>query len=250
MTLGKVLILEQRTAYFQDVDPAGGMGGLFVRAGGLDPGEAVLADMETVRARRPDPADYAGVIVTGSLAMASDGLPWMLELREWLAAAVAGGLPVLGVCFGHHILALALGGEVGWHPSCQELGPHEINFLPGAPPRDDDPLLCGLPDRFAAFLAHSQTVSRPPRGAKILARSALDPHQILSYGPGVLGVQFHPEFTQEIVDVFVKDDAPPHPGGPQKVLLGDAPVGSNPAAGIIRRFVNLAANGRRTAAAG
>src|SRR5690606_40927594 len=64
----------------------------------------------------PDPGGIAGAVVTGSPAMVTDRLPWSERTAEWLRRAVAQGTPVLGVCYGHQLLAHALGGVVAANP--------------------------------------------------------------------------------------------------------------------------------------
>jgi len=64
---------------------------------------------------------------------------------------------------------------------------------------DDDPFLQGLPSRFAAQISHTDSVTRPPRGARVLARSSREAHQCLCFGPRCYGVQFHPEFGADVM---------------------------------------------------
>jgi len=116
-----------------------------------------------------------------------------------LRRAMTAEVPMFGVCYGHQLLAYALGGEVAYHPQGMEIGTHTIELLPAA---QNDPLLAPLPRQFAANLIHSQTVLTPPAGATVLARSAQDPHQILRYRDNVMTVQFHPEFTDLVMRAF------------------------------------------------
>lgn len=137
------------------------------------------------------PADYCGVVITGSPAMVTERLPWSEQAAEWLRQAMALRLPIFGACYGHQLLAHALGGEVGYHPQGMEVGTLEIELLPAGA---SDRRLMMLPPRFKANLIHSQSVLTPPPGADVLARSAQDDYQILRYGDNALTTQFHPEF--------------------------------------------------------
>jgi GMP synthase (glutamine-hydrolysing) len=92
-------------------------------------------------------------------------------------------------------MAHALGGMVGYHPSGREMGCIDIERLPAG---DTDPWLAECPPRFKAHLTHLQTVLRLPAGARVLARSAHDPHQIVRFSPTAVSMQFHPEFTSDI----------------------------------------------------
>lgn len=65
-------------------------------------------------------------------------------------------------------------------------------------------MLASMPGEFDAFLTHEQTVLVPPDEAIVLGRSDHDPHQILRYGPRAVSVQFHPEFTPEIMSFCIQ----------------------------------------------
>lgn len=149
----------------------------------------------------PLPAEnYCGVVITGSPAMVTDQLPWSEQAAEWLRHAMSIKLPMLGVCYGHQLLAYALGGKVGYHPQGMEIGTLEIELQPGAA---NDKRLAMLPARFKANLIHSQSVLAPPPCAEVLARSQQDAHQILRYGEHALSTQFHPEFNGEIMRSYL-----------------------------------------------
>jgi GMP synthase (glutamine-hydrolysing) len=155
------------------------------------------------------PSAYAGVLVTGSEAMVTDAAPWSLAAGRWLAQAAARpGCKILAVCYGHQLLARSLGGQVDYHPQGPEIGCLDICLRPGAA----HPFLAGLPPRFPANLFHAQSVLDPPLAAARLAASQHDPHQILAYGPDVLGVQFHPEFSGAIAGTYIEFCAPPLAG--------------------------------------
>ncbi len=70
----------------------------------------------------PDAGSVAAVAITGSRAMLTEQAPWMVRSAHWLTAAVERELPVLGICFGHHLLAWALGGM------CQPRSDSECSF--------------------------------------------------------------------------------------------------------------------------
>src|SRR5690606_15176642 len=76
--------------------------------------------------RKPDPlpviSDVAGAIITGSHSMVTDREAWSENLGVWLREAVTAQVPVLGICYGHQLLAHALGGEVAHHPVGLEIG--------------------------------------------------------------------------------------------------------------------------------
>lgn len=140
----------------------------------------------------PSREGFAGAIVTGSAAMVSDRHAWSERAAGWLREAAHAGLPLLGICYGHQLLAHALGGEVGDNPAGREMGTVEVALHPGAA---HDPLFATLPGSFAAQASHLQTVLHPPPQAVVLARSQRDDCQAFRWGQAAWGVQFHPEFS-------------------------------------------------------
>jgi GMP synthase (glutamine-hydrolysing) len=158
------------------------------------------ADVDIVRADAgaalPARSAHAGIIVTGSPAMVSERLRWSEDTAAWLRDRIDAGTPVLGVCYGHQLIAHALGGRVDYHPSGREIGTVAIERLPDA---GNDALLASAPEQFQAHASHQQSVLELPRGAVTLARSAHDPHHAVRYAPNAWGLQFHPEFSVEIM---------------------------------------------------
>jgi GMP synthase (glutamine-hydrolysing) len=148
----------------------------------------------------PSLADIAGIVITGSPAMVTDFEPWTRIAADYLRVAVQKRLPVLGICYGHQLLAQACGGHVGYHPRGREIGTVDIHLTALA---GDDPLLQGMPETFCGHTTHSQTVLTLPPHAQLLAASAHDPHQCFRLGEQAWGVQFHPEFTARVMRRYI-----------------------------------------------
>ena len=148
----------------------------------------------------PPAATVAGAVITGSGAMVTDRLAWSERTAAWIRDAMTAGTPVFGVCYGHQLLAHALGGEVGWLPAGREIGTAPITRAAHATGDGLD----SLPTVFPAHTTHRQTVLVPPAGAEVLAHSALDPNHLLRYAPGVLSSQFHPEFTANRMHAYIE----------------------------------------------
>jgi GMP synthase (glutamine-hydrolysing) len=106
----------------------------------------------------PSPTEISGAIVTGSHAMASHREPWSEATGAWLAQLVAHATPVLGICFGHQLLADALGGEAGDHPQGMEIGTVDVELRPG-PPTMPSWAAC----RRRAHVVHRQSALRLPK---------------------------------------------------------------------------------------
>lgn len=160
-------------------------------AAGLKRNQVEVAGVESGDAL-PPPGDFAGAIVSGSAAMVTDRLDWSERSAAWLKEAAHAGLPLLGICYGHQLLAHALGGEVGDNPEGRYMGTVEVEQLDAAA---DDPLFAGLPARFAAQVTHVQVARRLPDEAVVLARAAHDALHVFRWRQRVWGVQFHPEFS-------------------------------------------------------
>jgi GMP synthase (glutamine-hydrolysing) len=140
----------------------------------------------------PDRDKYAGVFVTGSAAMVTEGHDWSEKSAQWLRDAAQAGQPIFGICYGHQLLAHALGGTVGDNPAGREMGTITVTRLPAA---REDKLFAPLPDAFAAQATHLQSVLAPPPGARVLAATDKDACQAFAWGEHAWGVQFHPEFS-------------------------------------------------------
>ncbi|MGY5955297.1 glutamine amidotransferase [Kosakonia sp. BK9b] len=183
----------------------------------------------------PRPDARRAAIITGSWAMVSDRLPWSEKTAEWIRDAVAIEMSLFGVCYGHQLMAWALGGNVEYHPQGREAGTKTVRLNAAAA---NDPLLSHLPETFPAHLTHRQTVTRLPQGAAVLASSLHDNHQIVRYGPHAVSVQFHPEMTPEIAsDLLRLNRANIEKEGIDADSLVAGVLPAPGAAEILRRFV-------------
>ena len=164
-------------------------------------GDAWAGAYETVDVRVapfPAPDAAAAFVITGSAANVPTRDPWIVATEAWLREVVAAGTPVFGICFGHQLLGQALGGEVRLNPRGREIGTATIERLA------DDPLFDGIPASFPASTTHVDTVAVLPPGAVVLARSSKDDHQAVRFAEAVYGVQFHPEFDDDILRGYLE----------------------------------------------
>jgi GMP synthase (glutamine-hydrolysing) len=188
---------------------------------------------------RPPPLHtLAGAIITGSHAMVTDRAPWSEGLADWLRQAIPGGLPVLGICYGHQLLAQALGGEVADLEPEPEVGTVCVTLTEAS---REDPLFRDLPARFAAHASHVQSARRLPDNAVHLARSTREPHHAFRIGSCAWGVQFHPEFDTYSMHAYVNRWAEKPSAAHRDWHAIRAQVRETPEAALLtRRFARLA----------
>jgi GMP synthase (glutamine-hydrolysing) len=171
--------------------------------------------------------------------MVSDAGPQVESWSEQLREAVALRLPVLGVCYGHQLLAHALGGVVTNHPGGLELGQIEIEMEIAA---QDDPLFSVLPQRFSAYASHLQSIHKLSPGAFIYGANKFERQHAVRFAPSAWGVQFHPEFNQKIMRAYIGYQRPRLKSDEEMHVLRDK-VESLPEAGLLlQRFCQLVDN--------
>ena len=138
----------------------------------------------------PDPQKLEAILLPGSAAgVYDDHLAWMAPLRAFIQTAYADRTPMVGICFGHQIMADALGGEVRKSEKGWGLGRHvyAVKSRPG--------LLQGRGETLSVACSHQDQVIVPPNEAEVILGSEFTPNAGLSYRNGTaLSFQPHPEF--------------------------------------------------------
>ncbi len=184
----------------------------------------------------PAPDEPRAVVITGSSALVTDRLDWSERTARWLPEVLKRGTPILGICYGHQLLAHALGGEVGMNPRGREIGAIEVALTDeGA----RDPVL-GIDRILRVNASHRQSVLRLPEGARLLAGNAADPHQAFAIGERAWGVQFHPEWDHDVIRGYLEERAGilrDEGIDPDALLARVRPSEHGPA--ILRRFAEL-----------
>jgi GMP synthase-like glutamine amidotransferase len=142
----------------------------------------------------PDALDFDGILITGSPASVHDGAPWIAQLEELVRDALKQKTPMFGACFGHQIIARALGARVGYNPQGWVFGRVETEFL------------C-TSQRIALYAAHKEQVFELPAGAEIVARTDGCEIAGFSMNTHVLTTQYHPEMTSDFMSALIAEFA-------------------------------------------
>ena len=127
-----------------------------------------------------------GWLITGSRFAAYEDHPWIPRLEDLLRKAYAAAVPIVGICFGHQILAQALGGRVEKFTGGWSVGPVAYALAEGA-------------DRAWLLTWHQDQVTEKPADAEVVASSPFCEYAALSYGDRAFTIQPHPEFTPDFL---------------------------------------------------
>jgi len=132
-------------------------------------------------------------LITGSPQGVYDSQPWIADLERFIQDSYQAGKKLVGICFGHQILAHALGGhaeksEKGW-----ELGLHSFEINTHKAWMTDKPDQCSL------YFVHQDQVMHLPPEAELLGANDFCPNLLYTIDNKALGIQGHPEFTTEIM---------------------------------------------------
>ncbi len=194
-----ILILKTGSTFSGIAHELGDFEDWIIAATGETPGLFVIAD--GFDEPLPSLEQLSGIIITGSHLMVSDGGPQFDLWSRLLCETVARRLPVLGICYGHQLLAQALGGVISDHPGGLELGQVEIEMATAA---QDDPLFSVLPQKFSAYASHLQSIQKLSPGAFVYGENSFEHHHAVRFAPAAWGVQFHPEFNQRIMRAYIE----------------------------------------------
>ncbi len=142
-----------------------------------------------------------------------DAHPWLKEEKAFIREAVQGqGVPYLGFCLGHQLLADALGGAVG-PAKTPEIGVLDVQLTEAGA---SGVFFDGLPEVFACLQWHSAEVTALPEGAQVLATSPACPVQAMKWGTRAYSMQFHIEIERDTVKVW--GDIPEYADALEKAL--------------------------------
>jgi len=157
------------------------------------------------------PGEYVAALITGSHYHINQRMPWIKHLKDWIVSARYTQLPVLGICFGHQVMASALGARVVRRTSGTNIGKATIKI---SEHHTGDPVFKGIGNEFETYVSHEWEVSGSVPGAEILAEDLNG--SLMAFRSGkLLGIQFHPEFSEGVMKMYLKAA-----GLPPSSLLG------------------------------
>jgi len=193
---GRILVVQHE----EDCPPAW-VGDWLVQAG-------CTLDVRHAYAGDALPADLRGheaLLVLGGAMGANDDAKhdWLGPTKQLVGEAASRAVPTLGICLGHQLVAVALGGETGPNPRGQQLGLLAMGWTDEG--RADD-LTRGLADTGFGVHWNDDIVLRPPEGTVVLAQAPGGELQVARFAPNVWGVQLHPEVDEQILATWAEDD--------------------------------------------
>lgn len=167
----------------------------------------------TLDVRRPyagdelpgDLSEHDALLVLGGSMNANDDAehPWLTSAKELVRLAADNGTPTLGICLGHQLAAVALGGSVARNPQGQQLGLVPMGWTDAA---SQDELMGRLLDTRVGIHWNDDIVDRAPDGTEVLSLAPGGELQAVRFASRVWGVQLHPEVDEKILREWADED--------------------------------------------
>lgn len=161
-----------------------------------------FSDFHILQGQFPESVDECDVwLINGSPSGVYDDLEWIAKLKTFVQALELAKKPTIGICFGHQLLAEALGGKVTLSEKGLGIGlannlvvEHAEFMQPSA-------------KHIKLLGCHQDQVVKLPKGSKVLAASDFCPNYMVQFSPHMLGIQGHPEFTIKMIEAVITHDA-------------------------------------------
>ncbi|MPW36058.1 type 1 glutamine amidotransferase [Vibrio sp. B1Z05] len=160
--------------------------------------EMIFAEYEAFNQQLPNLDECDGYIVTGSVCNAFDDAPWIVDLMSWVQRCEARRIPLVGICFGHQLIARALGGTVGRSEKGWGLGSYEVNVVV------QKRWMNFSIDRLRMLVSHQDQVITVPKGMRVIASNEFCPNFMLAKDNHLFTIQGHPEFTLDFMSQLVE----------------------------------------------
>jgi len=165
----------------------------------VDHPEIAIVAYDSIRGEMPTSATECDAwLTTGSRHSVNDDAPWIRELEELVRAIDREAIPFVGICFGHQLLARALGGVVGVSDRGWGLGIVKVEIASS---------LSFVPEgvgSFSVFNSHAEQIERLPDGGEVVGWNDHCPVSMMTVGESMLGMQGHPEMDLEYATALVE----------------------------------------------
>lgn len=167
----------------------------------LDPHHEAIeyASFDVTQEQFPrDNSDFDAVIISGSHVSVYDDYPWIKSLETYLQALIQTNKKIIGICFGHQILAQCLGGEVIKSPKGWGIGSYQTRLV------EKRAWMHQPLETLNLLVSHQDQVVKAPTQANILYQSSFCPNYMMQIDEHILTVQGHPEFKADYLKVLIK----------------------------------------------
>jgi GMP synthase-like glutamine amidotransferase len=170
----------------------------YIRFLSMVPNHFTYAGYDVAQGQFPDsPHECDAYLITGSPKGVYDSDNWIARLCVFIQDSYQAGKKLVGICFGHQILAHALGGHSKKSDKGWGLGLKTFEIT------QTKPWLTGMPKSCSLYFAHQDQVIQLPHAAELLGTNAFCSNTLFVIADQVLGIQGHPEFTADIMcDIF------------------------------------------------
>jgi GMP synthase-like glutamine amidotransferase len=179
----------------------GDLSDMFVRLFGEHTPEVTLEIYDVINGQFPESLyECDGFIISGSLHSVYDDMQWIHDLAAFVRQLYEAQHPTVGICFGHQMIAQALGGEVKKSERGFGLGIRDVTI--------DNPKSWMQPDLLSYNLLyfHEDQVETLPNNGEVIAGNEHCPIAAFSVGEYMLGIQGHPEFSTKFVETMMTSD--------------------------------------------
>jgi len=153
---------------------------------------------DAIKGDLPSLDDCDGFILTGSVHNAYDDDPWIVDLAEWIRRCETRRKPLVGICFGHQLIARALGGKVVKSEKGWGLGSYAVNVI------EQKRWMKLAIDSVRLLVSHQDQVVILPSGMRVIAHNEFCPNFMLAKDNHIFTVQGHPEFSVDFTARLVE----------------------------------------------
>jgi GMP synthase-like glutamine amidotransferase len=146
----------------------------------------------------PEPKQYGGFIGTGAKYSVTEDLPWIRRFKEYVNYLYQHQMKFIGICFGHQMIAEALGGKCDVSEKGWGIGVRQINIIKKKSWMQPDA------DAIRLLYSHMDQITQLPPETEVIAGNSHCPYAIITVGDHFMGIQAHPEFSLDYLDLLMQ----------------------------------------------